>query len=166
MNTITLNDKTYTLSDEVADRIKAELETQEAKPKRWRAAKEKTRWLLDDQGRTSLSYGHTTTIDQYRYDIGNYFQTRQEAEAYRDRLLAEQVIRDSSDFVPDWSDHNQDKHYVAFDYTINQLCTLSRFYTQQLALAFYRTREEAEAAIADPKVRKAYLTVFGVKDAV
>ncbi len=30
MNTITLNDKTYTLADELADRIKAELEAQEA----------------------------------------------------------------------------------------------------------------------------------------
>lgn len=59
----------------------------EEQPKRWRACSGQVYWFLKDNGQPETDSEQQHCVDDYRYDIGNYHQTREAAEAYKARLL-------------------------------------------------------------------------------
>ena len=48
---------------------------------RWRAEMGWVYWFVDDDGETETDYDTRHVSDELRYRIGNYFRTREEAEA-------------------------------------------------------------------------------------
>lgn len=62
------------------------LEPIEQKPKRRRADKGNQYFYLDEMVRVVISNDLCWTHDQRRYDAHNYFQTKEEAEAARDKI--------------------------------------------------------------------------------
>ena len=48
---------------------------------RWRAEMGCVYWFVDDDGETETDYDTRHVSDELRYRIGNYFRTREEAEA-------------------------------------------------------------------------------------
>ena len=64
---------------------------------RWRAKRDEEYWCVDGRGdvRCSTEDGHS--VDDYRFDTGSYFKTEEEAKAYKEYLIARQVLLDDAE---------------------------------------------------------------------
>ena len=86
--------------------------------KRWRAEYGETYWFLSDNGSLYFKTEDNNKIDNYRYLIGNYFKTKEEAKAYKKYLLARQVLLDNAEggkFIPgkeNWSSVYDDTDHL------------------------------------------------------
>jgi len=93
--------------------------------KRWRAEIGETYWHAADNNTIYASTEEVHLADDYRYSIGNYSITQEEAELKRDRDLATQRVLDAlreaeGDWVADWDDKDQGKciPYIDHDKSI------------------------------------------------
>lgn len=106
------------------------------------------------------------SISNSAFAIGNYFKTRDEAEAVVDYLTALAIVRDDAKgFVPDWGDSEQKKFIVYFDATVHRLCEVDVFclaHNGVFGLPYFATADDAKASIKKHKAQ--WLTIFGVKD--
>lgn len=76
-------------------------------------------YYLDDGGGINYAYWSNDNIDLFRFNTGNCFNTKQEAEAYKENLLTKQALKDLAlelnDWVEiDWKDDNQPKFYINY----------------------------------------------------
>lgn len=69
---------------------------EESKNKRWRAKENGGHYFVDDWGDVDYNYDAGFPPSTFRYNIGNYFKTEEEAEAYKEYLLAKQVLLDDA----------------------------------------------------------------------
>ena len=185
-NTMTLDDKTYELPNDKMVRVLQKLTEvlldedgkerlasfnvgdDAMKPeeyKRWRAEEGQKYWTNAYTGGLSEFEELADAVDDFCYSVGDYFQTKEQAQAHRDYLQAMQTIRDSAKgFVPNWSDRTQVKYAIFYDHSRAMLCKGTWPAAQYPLPAFYPTGEAAEEALKDEEVRQAYLTVLGIKD--
>lgn len=71
-------------------------EIEESKNKRWRAKENGGHYFVDDWGDVDYNYDAGFPPSTFRYNIGNYFKTEEEAETYKEYLLAKQVLLDDA----------------------------------------------------------------------
>ncbi|MEG2521274.1 MAG: hypothetical protein RSA49_00160 [Anaerovoracaceae bacterium] len=74
-----------------------EFEFAEELPKRWRAGIRGGYWSTSDEGYILGSHEQEDRIDEFRWATGNYFETKEQAEEYRKKLLIKQKYADMSD---------------------------------------------------------------------
>lgn len=67
------------------------------KHERWRGKLGETYWFLSDNGSLYFKTEDGSKIDNYRYRVGNYFKTIEEARTYKKYLLARQVLLDDAE---------------------------------------------------------------------
>ena len=60
--------------------------TDSPKPKRWRASMEHSYYYLDSRTLIDIDYEGHSKVDEERYEIGNYFNTREEAEVVAEKI--------------------------------------------------------------------------------
>lgn len=65
--------------------------------KRWRAELGNLYRFIDNIGDMACKYDNNDKWDDYRYNMGNYFKTREEVEAYQEYLIARQVLLDDAE---------------------------------------------------------------------
>jgi hypothetical protein len=65
--------------------------------KRWRAKHNERYWCVDGRGGVYCSTEDGHMIDDYRFDTGSYFKTEEEAKAYKEYIIARQIILDDAD---------------------------------------------------------------------
>lgn len=91
--------------------------------------------------------------------IGNYFETREEAEKYLEYLKAKEVIKqDTKGFKPDWNNHFEDRYYAHWNFDQNESiweretsCKSQEFY--------FKSRDDIEESFKKhPEEWKTYLT--------
>lgn len=127
--------KTYTIynvtEDQLKEIIKQNPELLKEKKGRWRAERGSKYWTIDTYGGTH-SYGGTyfyvedgDTADNKFYNMGNYYKTEEEAQKAKEKQLAvmrvSDAIMDYNDWEEvDWSNSNQYKHYIYYDYANNK----------------------------------------------
>lgn len=63
--------------------------------KRWRAKEDYKYWYIDSCGQVDYCWEFEDNGDD-SYAIGNYFKTEEEAEAYKEYLIARQVLLDDA----------------------------------------------------------------------
>lgn len=136
--------------------------------------KEPTRWKPEKEGEAYYYVGNTGdvyssswnyfTIDQGRFDIGNCFQTEEEAERVVEYLKALAIVRGdaTSKFVK-----SGENWYVYYDTNLNSLmlsisCSMPD--NGIFGLPYFATREDAQRSIERHK--KEWLTIFGIKEEV
>lgn len=117
-------------------------------PKRWRGEYGETYWFLSDNGSLYFKTEDNSKIDNYRYLVGNYFKTIEEAKAYKKYLLARQVLLDDAEggkFVLD--NKNWTGYYV---YGINRWLTqiVPQYYP---GLIYFRSRKALEKSLEEHK---------------
>jgi hypothetical protein len=61
---------------------------------RWRAEGESSYWYVDTNSDISCYYDYRTNDDNFLYQTGNYFQTQEQAEAYKQHLIDRQRVLD------------------------------------------------------------------------
>ena len=71
-------------------------EIEEYKNKRWRAKENRRHYFVDDWGDVDYDYDVGFPPSTFRYNIGNYFKNEEEAETYKEYLLAKQVLLDDA----------------------------------------------------------------------
>lgn len=83
-------------------------------------------YYLDDGGGINYAYWSNDNIDLCRFSTGNCFNTKQEAEEYKENLLTKQALKDlalelNNGVEVDWKSGEQDKHYLYLDHQTNAL---------------------------------------------
>ena len=104
----------------------------------------------------------TGDIDQKRFDLGNCFQTKEEAERVVEYLKALAVVRGdaTTKFV-----RGKSNYYVVYNTTYNCLDVSDNCYLIKngiFGLPYFATEEDAQKSIE--LHRKEWLTIFGVKE--
>lgn len=134
--------------------------------KRWRAEVNEIYFFLYSDTSVLSAIEGGDPIDDDRYNIGNYFQTKEEAQALADYLKALAVVRDDAKgFVPDWLDGGQAKVYIGYSHYQEGLSIGEAWYDEDtgvFGLPYFATKEDAKASIK--KHRKEWETIFGIKD--
>lgn len=131
--------------------------------KRWRAEKYEEYWFVDDYGAIVKEVDARTYSDDCRYKTGNCFRTKEEVEAYRDYLIALQIIKDDAKgFEPDWKDLAQRKYWGKYDHVNEKLYWDYGVYVQFQGAVYFASEEDIEESFKNH--RKEWLTVLGVKE--
>lgn len=116
---LTLNGKEY----EVEINEEQVKEIEKPKYKRWRAEKGGKYYFLDSSCSVVYMVDYYIEFDRKRYEVGNYFKTKEEAEFRRQQLLYLQQYKDylGEDLVTedDWKDNDILKYYAYYDYDSN-----------------------------------------------
>nr|DAM56810.1 MAG TPA: hypothetical protein [Caudoviricetes sp.] len=96
-------------------------------------------------------------IEEYK-GVGNYFETRDEAEKYLKYLKAKVVIkRDTKGFKPDWENFNEEKYYGVWDFDRKKADYFSWGMYKGLDIYFKSKEDIKESFKKHPKEWKAYL---------
>lgn len=112
--------------------------------KPWRAEFGDRYYYVEDSGTIDDDYDDCWEEDNYRYNTGNYFGTKVEAEHYKEYLLAKQTLKnDAKGFVPNWNNGFEAKWQV---YLNGLLKTDHNYNAKDVNLAF-ATRKDAQASI-------------------
>lgn len=119
-------------------------------------------YLLDSNGLVHGSIWADDSVDRIRFDIGNCFQTEEEAEQVIEYLKALAVVRGdaTSEFVK-----SGDNWYVYYDTNLNSLrlsISCSMLDNGIFGLPYFATRGDAQRSIEQHK--NEWLTIFGVKN--
>jgi hypothetical protein len=72
----------------------AKMEEPKSTFKRWRNFHDDDYYYIGDYGHIENCEESLDGVDDHRYNIGNYFETEEQAEAYRDKLIKVQAIKD------------------------------------------------------------------------
>ena len=67
-----------------------------SKPKnvRWRAEKDERYYLLSNEGFIGHNFEDSRPYNNYQYNAGNYFKTKEEAEQHKNYLIITQKLKD------------------------------------------------------------------------
>lgn len=109
------------------DEIKKQLN--EADNARWRAEKGGYYYYICDSGSCIddiIKAQEGNIVDNYRYKIGNYFKTFEEAKNCKDNLIIKQKLKDlvlklNNGVEIDWKNDNQRKYYIFYSYPNHEL---------------------------------------------
>lgn len=101
---------------------------EEPKPsfKKWRAENGGNYFTIHINGEIVIATEKGNHYDNYRYLTNNYFQTEQEAKAYKARQKAigrvtHAIIEANEGWEPDWEDGTQIKHRIIYLHYIEDL---------------------------------------------
>ncbi len=83
-------------------------------------------YYLNDCGETEIETDEDDPVDNFRYSIGNYFETKKQAENYKERLLIEQELKDIARELNkgekiDWNDECQEKYCLYYNFSSNKI---------------------------------------------
>ena len=91
--------------------------------------------------------------------IGNYFETKEEAEKHLEYLKAKVIIKqDTKGFKPDWKDIAEDKYYGFWDSSAKKLDWIRVSILQDDRIYFETRNDIKESFEKHPEEWKTYLT--------
>ncbi len=91
--------------------------------------------------------------------VGNYFDTKEEAEKYLTYLKAKAIIKqDTKGFEPNWEDKNEDKWCGVWDIVNKELCAAPTWFSREDIIYFATEDDVKESFEKHPEEWKAYLT--------
>lgn len=115
------------------------------------------------QSRESTRREYARFVEKYK-SVGNYFETREEAEKYLEYLKAKAIIKqDTKGFKPNWYDTEQIKYSCSYqeDRFIGYGCVkpvIDSTKTTMLSLIYFKSKEDIEESLEKhPKEWKTYL---------
>lgn len=101
---------------------------------------------------------YTRFMEKYK-SVGNYFETREEAEKYLGYLKAKEVIRkDTKGFKPDWTDEDEAKYWGRWDYYHNKPDEDYNYQHKKTTIYFKLKEDIKESFKNHPEEWKTYLT--------
>lgn len=113
------------------------------KNKRWRAEYNEKYWCNDGNGGIYSSTEDGHKADSYRFLTGNYFKTEEDAEAYKEYLLAKQKLIDSAKgYKPVLDGHNHYLEYCNGAFTKHFSVYETTTYTP--GVIYFKCQEDAE----------------------
>lgn len=135
--------------------------------KRWRSKENDKYYTLTSSGEPMLELDDRRNSDEQCYKLGNYFNTRKEAEFARDKQLIYQQLKDYAlehNEVIDWNDPKQTIWFIAYDNTyktITYFFARSELYIDPVYFTSERIARAAVEEVGEDNIKK-YL--FGVNE--
>lgn len=122
-------------------------------PKLWRAGSWGGYFFIDSDGRIEEDLHNGFGIHDDRFETGNYFKTREQAERYAKkekarRLLQQYADQVNGDWEPDWRSSTQGKYYIFYNYKNKQHYVCCE-HVYNSGLSYFKTEELALQAIED-----------------
>ena len=117
------------------------------KHERWRGGRGDSYYFIDDEGAIHHEIDTNDGMDNYRYNIGNYFKTEAEAESYKKYLTARQVLLDDAEggkcieYGKNWH-----AYYDTITKTYHPVHSISYFYP---GIIYFRTEEALEKSLKE-----------------
>lgn len=117
------------------------------KHERWRGGRGDSYYFIDDEGAIRHEIDTNDGMDNYRYNIGNYFKTEAEAESYKKYLTARQVLLDDaeggkfSDSYGAW--------YAIYSLIVKDYRTTYTFSCYFPGVIYFRTEEALEKSLKE-----------------
>lgn len=146
---LTLNGKEYEV--EITEEQVKEIE--KPKYKRWRAEKGGKYYFLDSSCSVVYMVDYYIEFDRKRYEVGNYFKTKEEAEFRRQQLLYLQQYKDylGEDLVTedDWKKPSLGKHATCIDNYCNGLTLTTNNYLKIQGVIYSNSKEKIEKFIKE-----------------
>lgn len=135
---------------------------EEIKYESWRPKYNDEYWFVSSDGAESISVWESHLIDEYRYNFGNCFQTKEQAVEVVEWLKAFKVLRDDTKgFKPNWSDDDERKFSVGYNHDMGEL----EIYTGRFAqntIIYFATEADAEESIK--KHSHEWKIFFGIEE--
>lgn len=131
-------------------------------PTRWKPKMDQMYYFLDSDGSVVDDDWNGWSIDDDRFEIGNCFQTKEEAEQVAEYLKALAVVRGdaTTKFVK-----SGENWYVYYDTKLNSLmisASCSMLDNGIFGLPYFATKEDAQRSIELHK--NEWLTIFGIEE--
>ena len=135
---------------------------EEIKPTRWKPEMDQEYYRLGSDSSVIADDWCDLDIDNDRFEIGNCFQTEEEAEQVAEYLKALAVVRGDAtvEFIK-----GKSNYYVVYNTTYNCLDVSDNCYLIKngiFGLPYFSTEDDARRSIEQHK--KEWLTIFGVKE--
>ncbi len=117
------------------------------KHERWRGGRGDSYYFIDDEGAIRHEIDTNDGMDNYRYNIGNYFKTEAEAESYKKYLTARQVLLDDAEggkcieYGKNWH-----AYYDTITKIYHPVHSISYFYP---GIIYFRTEEALEKSLKE-----------------
>lgn len=129
---------------------------------RWKPEERQDYYCVTSDGSVVKDDWSNWCLDDGRFEIGNCFQTEEEAERVKEYLKALAVVRgdSTSKFTRD-----RNNFYVYYDIISNHLAVEPSFYDLEngiFGLPYFATTKDAQRSIDLHKSE--WLTIFGVKE--
>lgn len=90
--------------------------------KRWKPKIDKTYWYIGYGGHTDWAYWYDDNVDNWRYLIGNVFETEEKANEHKKKLEIQSqfknFVEDRSEEL-DFKNNKQTKYHLQYDYYNN-----------------------------------------------
>lgn len=100
-------------------------------------------------------------MERYK-SVGNFFETKEEAEKYLEYLKAKAIIKqDTKGFKPNWQDTDEDKWCGVWDIIHKEVSTHITWYGQEDTIYFKLKEDVEESFEKHPDEWKTYLTYEG-----
>lgn len=139
-----LNNKEYEV--EISEEQVKEIE--KPKYKRWRAEKGEKYYFLSDLGEILSAIDCRDKSDNFRYETGNYSETKEVLEEKKKKLLYRQQYKDylGEDLVTedDWKKPSLGKHATCIDNYCNGLTLTTNNYLKIQGVIYSNSREKIE----------------------
>ena len=138
------------------DELKQELEKLQKKPYKisYPEDGEKIYYISHYFGQVKeWGFNISNEADKYLYDIGLYFDTREEAEQFkREQTLIKKIKcwakEQQGGWQPDWKDENKFKYHITYDYQDGLIFVVTnKFIKSFLKLPYFKSEEIAQACI-------------------
>lgn len=136
--------------------------------KRWRSKENDKYYTLTSSGEPMLELDDRRNSDEQCYKLGNYFNTRKEAEFARNKQLIYQQLKDyalehtTEEF--DWKNPYQFKWFIKYDNNYKRIVYCWTRYLIEINQIYFTSEEIARAAVekvGEDNIKK-YL--FGVNE--
>ena len=141
MKTVTLeNGRKVQISDESHDAL------EKASRKRWKPEEDQQYWCINSWGVIIPPRWQNESGHFFRYQNRNVFPSEKEAQAALDRINKRNEILDrieelNEGWEPDWSDFDQDKHWMTWDREDNQFFIAGNIISKSLPDRYYLKSE-------------------------
>lgn len=120
--------------------------------KRWKANFGDTYFFISSMGEISIGVNTKHFGDNFRYKTRNYFKTKAEAQRHLDNINTYYDLMDLAEELNkgkeiDWTNFNQLKYKIAFDYTTESLICESCLFIKQLNQIYCLDEDFLEIAL-------------------
>lgn len=117
MNKLEELEKKYKELGEEIERLKSQ------STERWRADYAEEYWYIADNGDVTVEEDSDWVCDEFRFDMGNYFETEEKAKKVLNKILIYNKLKDLAERLNDgetinWNDSNQRKWRICFDTSV------------------------------------------------
>ncbi|MFE2840172.1 hypothetical protein [Aerococcus urinaeequi] len=117
-------------------------------------------WFVDDEGVAYCTVYEDHHLDKHRQSIGNFFQTKEEAEFASEKLKVEAELRKFSRPF----EYGENNHIICVEKNINRLFTIGRLVDHYQGAIYFESKGKAEEAIRSVGAERIEKYIFGVED--